>query len=45
MKYRLFIAFMLLLGVCAQAQTWTAGDVEAIIEMVNYTWLAAHPLH
>ena len=45
MKYRLFIAFMLLLGVCAQAQTWTAGDVEAIIEKVNDTWQAAHPQH
>lgn len=45
MKYRLFIAFMLLLGVCAQAQTWTAGDVEAIIEKVNDTWQATHPQH
>ena len=45
MKYRLFIAFMLLLGVCAQAQTWTAGDVEAIIEKVNDTWQAAYPQH
>jgi glycosyl hydrolase, family 88 len=45
MKYRFFIAFMLLLGVCAQAQTWTAGDVEAIIEKVNDTWQAAHPQH
>lgn len=45
MKYRFFIAFMLLLGVCTQAQTWTAGDVEAIIEKVNDTWQAAHPQH
>lgn len=45
MKYRLFIAFMLLLGVCAQAQTWTSGDVEAIIEKVNDTWQATHPQH
>ena len=45
MKYRLFIAFMLLLGVCSQAQTWTSGDVEAIIEKVNDTWQAAHPQH
>nr|WP_315350487.1 glycoside hydrolase family 88 protein [Hoylesella saccharolytica] len=36
---------MLLLGVCAQAQTSTAGDVEAIIEKVNDTWQAAHPQH
>ena len=45
MKYRLFIAFMLLLGVCAQAQTWTSGNVEAIIEKVNDTWQATHPQH